>query len=61
MYMKPARGPQTMFFLSMIVVGSLLCRFEWGLGRVFAISVPGSARNACHGMLLERRFEQPLF
>ena len=26
--MKPARGPQTMFFLSMIVVESLSCKLE---------------------------------
>ena len=32
--MKPARGPQTMFLLSMVVVESLSCQFEWGLGGV---------------------------
>ena len=36
--MKPARGPQTMFLLSKIVVGSLLCNFKWTSKHPFARS-----------------------
>ena len=50
--MKPARGPQTMFFGN-DCCGIIVLQIQMGAGRVH--SDRRSAWNGCHGVLLERR------